>query len=207
MLEKPSEEHTVFSDDYFVHFFPTETLTNFPKHIVFVVDVSGSMSGTKLEQTKDAMITLVDTLKDTDHFNIITFDTDVYLWPNSRRSTYGGTAEKKKEAITYIRNLRDLGRTNINDALLAGIEVINNLKGKILRNTKPMIFFMTDGFTNEGETNPERIKRNVANQNSLCIPIHGLAFGNGADFNLIESISDPSGGKSTKYNFFFIILS
>ncbi len=44
-LENPILEETIMSDDYFVHFFPTEALTNFPRHIIFVIDVSGSMQG------------------------------------------------------------------------------------------------------------------------------------------------------------------
>jgi uncharacterized protein YegL len=153
-------------------------------------------TGKKLEQTKDATITLIDTLRDTDHFNIITFDGSIYYWPVSTRTTYGGTVKKKQQAIDYIRNLRDLGATNINDALLAGIEVVKNLQNKVPSNTKPMIFFMTDGAPTSGETDLDTIKRNVAAQNNVSIPIHGLAFGSGANFALIKSISDQNHGKS-----------
>ena len=38
-------------DGYFVHYFAPENLQTLPRHVIFVVDVSGSMSGTKLKQT------------------------------------------------------------------------------------------------------------------------------------------------------------
>ena len=67
-------------DGYFVHFFAPDSLPTLPKHVVFVLDVSGSMSGTKLEQTKDAMVTIMDDLGKDDYFNIITFSTGVEHW-------------------------------------------------------------------------------------------------------------------------------
>ena len=63
-------------------------------------------------------------------------------------------------------------------------------------NTEPMLFFMTDGEPTEGERDPSKIRQNVNSQNNKRIPIHGLAFGSGADFTLVKSISDQSGGKS-----------
>lgn len=39
-------------DGYFVHFFAPTGLSPIPKDIVFVIDVSGSMSGTKMKQVE-----------------------------------------------------------------------------------------------------------------------------------------------------------
>ena len=67
-------------DGYFVHYFAPEELQTLPRHVIFVVDVSGSMSGTKLKQTKDAMVTILDDMTEQDYFDIITFSTDVSYW-------------------------------------------------------------------------------------------------------------------------------
>ena len=67
-------------DGYFVHYFAPENLQTLPRHVIFVVDVSGSMSGTKLKQTKDAMVTILDDMTEQDYFDIITFSTDVSYW-------------------------------------------------------------------------------------------------------------------------------
>lgn len=42
-------------DGYFVHFFAPRSLPAVPKRIVFVIDISGSMAGVKLEQTKQVL--------------------------------------------------------------------------------------------------------------------------------------------------------
>ena len=35
-----------------------------PKHVVFVIDISGSMDGRKLDQTKDALLTMLNEMKE-----------------------------------------------------------------------------------------------------------------------------------------------
>ena len=60
----------------FVHYFAPDNLPTMPKHIIFVIDISGSMGGRKLEQTKDAMTTMIRKMSknNLDNFNIILFD-------------------------------------------------------------------------------------------------------------------------------------
>ena len=65
--------------------------------------------------------------------------------------------------------------------------------------TQQMIVFLTDGEPTVGETSSEKIRENVKRANSeLKIPIFGLAFGDGADFNLIKDISDENYGFAQK---------
>jgi hypothetical protein len=47
------------------------------KHVVFVLDVSGSMDGRKIEQLKEAMAAILDDLNDGDYFNIVEFSYSV----------------------------------------------------------------------------------------------------------------------------------
>merc|ERR1711974_175996 len=54
-----------------------QNLETLPKHAIFILDVSGSMYGEKLQQLKDAMFTVLDDMKPEDFFNIITFSTSV----------------------------------------------------------------------------------------------------------------------------------
>ena len=46
----------------FVHYFSPENLPAFTKHFIFVIDVSGSMSGRPLRQTKDAITMIFEDL-------------------------------------------------------------------------------------------------------------------------------------------------
>lgn len=62
---------------YFVHFFSPPNLKSLKKHVVFVLDISGSMSGRKIEQLQEAMRRILADLKTEDYFNIITFSSGV----------------------------------------------------------------------------------------------------------------------------------
>ena len=64
-------------DGYFVHFFAPSTLPLLPKHVVFVLDTSGSMSGTRIEQTKLAMNSILDQLRAEDLFSVVEFSSEV----------------------------------------------------------------------------------------------------------------------------------
>ena len=65
-------------------------LEKLPKHVVFVLDVSGSMGGEKIGQLKDSLVTVLDDMTETDYFNIITFSDGVSHW---------NPLEKKSEGI------------------------------------------------------------------------------------------------------------
>ena len=53
-------------DGYFVHFFAPPNLPVIPKNIVFIIDRSGSMGGTKIRQTKEALRAILNDLNDHD---------------------------------------------------------------------------------------------------------------------------------------------
>merc|ERR1712200_355711 len=94
-------------DGYFVHYFVPENLETLPKHAIFILDVSGSMYGERLQQLKDAMFTVLDDMKPEDFFNIITFSTSVSNWTPSGITIEGAPndaipapPENKKRAIS-----------------------------------------------------------------------------------------------------------
>ncbi|XP_046987063.1 inter-alpha-trypsin inhibitor heavy chain H4-like [Schistocerca americana] len=70
----------VSNDGYFVHFYAPAGLPPLPKHDVFVLDVSGSMRGRKIEQLKTAMSTILDQLNAGDLFSLIPFSSAVQVW-------------------------------------------------------------------------------------------------------------------------------
>merc|ERR1712130_130646 len=185
-------------DGYFVHYFVPENLETLPKHAIFILDVSGSMYGERLQQLKDAMFTVLDDMKPEDFFNIITFSTSVTNWSPSGITTEGdqlaipATKENKKKAISHVLDLEANGGTNINSAMLTGLE----LAEEVLRSESlpqcvaSMLVFLSDGEATEGETSGKAIEANVASANSDTeLPIFSVAFGSGADFDLLKEIS------------------
>ncbi|XP_059490251.1 inter-alpha-trypsin inhibitor heavy chain H4-like [Neocloeon triangulifer] len=75
---QPASE-VLTKDGYFVHFFTPPEEEPLPKHVVFVLDVSGSMYGTKMSQLKEAMNAILDELRPQDFFNLIEFSHPVTI--------------------------------------------------------------------------------------------------------------------------------
>ena len=91
-----------------------DTYEDSEKDYLFVIDVSGSMDGEKLEETKRAVIECLKQLDDGDKFNIIPFESE--FWAMSINSLeYNETNLKKAEA--YINNLEASGGTEILDPI------------------------------------------------------------------------------------------
>merc|ERR1719361_2956727 len=158
----------------------------------------GSMYGERLQQLKDAMFTVLDDMKPEDFFNIITFSTGVNNWSPSGVTNAGdqpaipATKENKKKAIRHVLDLEANGGTNMNSAMLAGLELAKEVirSESLPQGVASMLVFLSDGEATEGETSSKAIKENVAEANSETeLPIFSVAFGSGADYDLLKEIS------------------
>ena len=80
--------------------------------------------------------------------------------------------------------------------MIEAVEMANRIKESAIYADvqEIMIIFLTDGEATSGPTtNREQIKRNVKSKNNKYnTRIYGLAFGSGADFDLIKGISEDS---------------
>ena len=143
-VDRSSQDNEVqVVDGHFVHFFVPDNLKTMAKHVIFILDVSGSMSGEKMEQMKDAMFTILNAMTDRDSFNIITFSNHIrhftdsseegsgsldswgykYNLPSGKPSIMKATKDNRNKAIKYVMSLRAGGGTDIDAALKAGLEV------------------------------------------------------------------------------------
>ncbi|KAI4873910.1 hypothetical protein NFI96_023976, partial [Prochilodus magdalenae] len=134
---------------YFVHFFSPADLPRLPKNVVFVIDRSGSMRGTKMQQTREALLTILSDLYQEDHFALIVFEGDINTW---RPSLSKATEENVKAAKEYAKTIKERGSTNINDALLVAVQMLTEAKknNTIPENSASMIILLTDGNPNDG---------------------------------------------------------
>merc|ERR1719381_141815 len=109
------------------------------------------MSGTKITQLQDAMVSILGDLKSSDYFSIIEFNSEIKHWQSKSeeetdRPIYNAKEDVVLEAMTeYIVNLEAGGGTNINEALIEAIEVTKKAKSELPINALPMIIFLTDG--------------------------------------------------------------
>ena len=142
------------------------------KNVVFVVDRSGSMSGEKIEQARNALKFVLQRLHEGDLFNIVAYDDRVESFkPELQR--YGD--KTRDEALGFIESIYAGGSTNIEGALTAALEQLKD-------SDRPnYVLFMTDGLPTAGETNEAKIVESVQKHNRVRARI--IAFGVGYDVN------------------------
>ncbi len=133
---------------------PAARLRPLPRDLTFVMDVSGSMRGQKLEQAKAAGRTILGSLERGDRFRVIDFSTDVHSF---RGGYVVATPENVRAARAYIDGLRAEGSTNISGALEEALDmdVTPTRSGRPERMS--YVVFVTDGEPTVGERNPDAI--------------------------------------------------
>lgn len=159
-----------------------------PRDVSVVVDVSGSMSGEKMEQARRALHQLLGTLGPADRFRLLAFSGAVRPW---REEWSRPTPERVREARRWVDDLRAEGGTNIHDALMRAFAA------ETPADRLPIVVFMTDGMPTNGETRVDRI---VSMAESRRGRARVFAFGVGFDVNthLLDALSEAARG-STQY--------
>ena len=121
-----------------------------PTIALFIADVSGSMTGDPLNRLKDSLLEASKNIRSDNYVGLITYNDNVTLnlpiaqFDLEQRSYFAGAVEKMKAG----------GNTATYDALLVGINMINEYKESI-PSAKTMIFVLSDGRCNRGvEYNP-----------------------------------------------------
>ncbi|XP_039972120.1 inter-alpha-trypsin inhibitor heavy chain H3-like isoform X2 [Xiphias gladius] len=178
---------------YFVHFFAPPDLQRVPKNVVFVIDKSGSMSGRKIVQTREALMAILKDINEEDHFALIQFDDKIESW---RDSLSKATKENVAEAMIYVSQIRDLGGTNINDAVLRGVEMLikERQENRLPLRSIDMIILLTDGMPNYGVSNPRMIQENVHSAIGGNMSLFCLGFGNDVDYSFLDVMSRQNKG-------------
>jgi len=119
-----------------------------PRDLTLVVDVSGSMSGTKMDQARAALHQAMGTLRPADRFRLIAFSSGVREFRSGFTIATGPNLAAARE---FIDGLVADGGTNISGALETA------LGSAVAEERLPLVIFLTDGLPSVGEQQPDRI--------------------------------------------------
>ncbi|XP_033994593.1 inter-alpha-trypsin inhibitor heavy chain H3-like isoform X6 [Trematomus bernacchii] len=176
------------SAGYFVHHFAPSSLTRISKNVVFLIDRSGSMHGKKMQQTRLALIHILNDLSEDDHFGLITFDGSISYW---KRELVQANQRNLESAKIFSRNIRESGATNINSAVLEGASLLN---AHPREDSASILILLTDGDPTSGVTNLEQIQSNVRVAIADKFPLYCLGFGFDVNFEFLEKMSLQNNG-------------
>ncbi|XP_029455291.1 inter-alpha-trypsin inhibitor heavy chain H3-like isoform X2 [Rhinatrema bivittatum] len=180
---------------YFVHFFAPENLPRVPKTVVFVIDISGSMMGRKIQQTKEALLKISEDISEDDYFDFIIFNSNIKLW---KKSLVKATKKNIAASKAFVSELNAAGGTNINEAVLSAVQLLDEgHSNKTFPATSvSIIILLTDGSPNVGVTNLAAIRANVkqAIGGRFTLSLYCLGFGQSLDYNFLETLALENGG-------------
>ena len=148
------------------------------KEYLFLIDISGSMMGVKLEETKRAVIECLKQLDEGDKFNIIAFDHEFEVM-SAHAIEYN--EKNMQEAERYINSLHAAG----------GTEILNPIKFALYENTEKVILLFTDGQVGNEKQIIDFVKEH--GKNSRIFP-----FGIDSNVNsyLIKQMAKAGNGKA-----------
>ncbi len=142
-----------------------------PSHLIFVIDVSGSMNiENRLGMVKRALLLLVNQLDERDRVSIVVYGSTAHpvLEPTS--------ATEKKKLLAAINSLTPEGSTNAQAGIELGYRLAAShfIEGGINR-----IILCSDGVANNGITDADGIWERVRGQAAKGITLTTVGFGMG----------------------------
>ncbi|XP_022765377.1 uncharacterized protein LOC111310317 isoform X2 [Durio zibethinus] len=170
-----------------------------PVDLVTVLDISGSMAGTKLALLKRAMGFVIQNLGCNDRLSVISFSSTARrLFPLRRMSDIG-----RQQALQAVNSLVANGGTNIAEGLRKGAKVMEDRREK---NPVASIILLSDGQdtynvngagANKSQPNYQLLvplSMHAGDNTGFQIPVHAFGFGADHDASSMHSISEISGG-------------
>jgi len=159
-----------------------------PTHAVFLLDTSGSMYGSGIDELKEAMKYILDEEKakldniqfsPKDKITIITFASTPSMLPKESRG------DNTIELINYVSNLNASGGTDIYSPVIKALKILEKESDEYTKT----IILMTDGQSNVYKY------YDVKNAyHGSQIPIYGITFGD-ADEDQLEELAELSNAK------------
>ncbi len=114
----------------------SRTVQHLPREVIFVMDTSGSMAGTSIQQARQALTLALQRLRPEDRFNVIEFNSD---FSRLFRTPVHGTTGNLEAARRFVDRLQANGGTEMSKPLRAALQ--GDAEDGLLR----QVIFITDG--------------------------------------------------------------
>ena len=148
-----------------------------PREYIFIVDVSGSMSGFPLDVSKNVLKRLISSLRETDRFNVLLFESKREMLSDA---SLPATSDNIAKALNFISERRGGGGTDLYSALQTAFDY----KDETAKDYARTFIIATDGFISVESKVFKLIENNI--NNASFIP---LGIGTNPNRFLIEGMA------------------
>ena len=154
-------------------------------NLVMILDVSGSMKGSKIANMRQAAIQFVQQMGDDDFITVIAFSSR----PNVLiRHQQVGLA--RAEAIRTIESLKASGNTALYDAIGAGADVIAQTTSSQASNAMVVLSDGMDNNSSQYRFDQRLTETAMANDTTVFT----IAYGNDADRDVLDELANRANG-------------
>ncbi|PHT73602.1 hypothetical protein T459_24387 [Capsicum annuum] len=172
LLQSPEQHDTDQRKMFSCYLFPgaLECKKVFRKEVIFLVDISGSMKGKPIDDTKQALSAALSKLDSEDLFNIIAFNSEEFLFSSSLEVA---TKEAIDNATQWIdMNFIPGDGTSILNPLKQAIGMFSN-GGESM----PIVFLITDGAVEDERQICEFMKNHLTQNRTMCPRLYTFGIG------------------------------
>jgi Ca-activated chloride channel homolog len=170
------------------------TLTKKPANIYLVADVSGSMSGDKIDRAQQGLLEFVSSIADTDQVGLYKFSSAVQRTVPLARLD----AAQRQRMESEIGRMVAGGNTALYQATR---DAVAELVKKNDKDSINAVVFMTDGKETMGASKNELVTylKNVqkeGDKSGVQVKVFCIAYGSDADMRVLNELSDATLGKA-----------
>lgn len=157
-----------------------------PVNLALVIDRSGSMSGFKLNQAKQAARQLISQLSPTDRLAIVHYGSDV-------KSLDGmlATPANKEKMFAYVDGIWDDGGTNIGAGLTTGRDLLLSARNEFKVNR---LILISDGQPTEGLVEFDGLTAIVKDIRTYGVSVSSIGVGDDFNEQLMSAFAEVGAG-------------
>lgn len=160
-----------------------------PVDLVVAMDISGSMRGDKIASARNSLIQFINLLDDRDRLQVILFSDQL-----TTLSPLSELGEKREDLVRRVSGIIEDGDTRLYDAVQVAYDELEvNGDPDHIR----ALVVLSDGEDTASQIGLEQLMTQVTNlsEGGTSTKIFTIAFGSGADREVLRRIAEPTGGK------------
>jgi len=163
--------------------------------VVLLIDVSGSMSGSKIKQATQGASNFVGQMDPADEIFVILFSDEVLMLPNA-----GSVGENREVLKQSIEGLYADGGTALHEAVITALDHLDRVKAKQEAEAEARIYgivLLSDGLNevNGGPSEADMLSRLPSGVEASGVKLYTIAYGDDADNDLMATLANRTNGK------------
>lgn len=159
-----------------------------PLCLLPVVDVSGSMSGAKLDAVRRALEKLAAHVVPGDVLGLVAFDAEVH----TLMAPVEVTEARRLDFLRRVQELRAGSSTNLGGGLLEGLRLVGAIRATDAVRTR--VVLLTDGLANEGPARSAEELVALVNERGSRVGVSAFGYGDDCDQMLLGEVAEAGGG-------------